>query len=871
MFEESLFSDTISNGKNHVLSIAIDEYQNQDVAKNLKNSVFDSRNILEALQKYKIEKPIELYNNDATYDDFTKTIDNLKDKITEDDNLIVVWGGHGEVKDDDGYLIFNDSTHSDSTWLSYRDLIRRLEKISVKHLILLINSCYSAKIFEETRSGSIVSNSFIEDMKAPSRWGLVSGRNKVSDGIQGEGSPFANAIKDFLNRNEDLTVSVRNITDYVKYHIEEQGKTQNPIDGVFDNQRHENGVFYFQLKEDENVVWEKTIAKPSIESYSIFIAKFPNSQKITEAEVELKNLQKHQQELINYLKYTTSSLDKLTKNLNERNELFKSLKEDYLKYQNLLNELTIKDKIEKYWENIKYTKNILELTDFVAEYEDNSHAYLVQDYIDRAKKFRDRLKEEKKAKEYWEEINIKLKNQQDISKILGLYHLYIYEHPHSEWSKEARKQVEIIKLYKKALERYEQSEDATLLYQFQNKYRNHKFSERAKRQTDKFEKKQSKQKDAELLDELKIEKSIQNLKNFINNENNNDEIREDAIKFLETWNQEINLKLEKAKDNSDIKLLYEIFTIYKDDERVEKAKAEFEEKIITFYEKSIQDVFTEKSTEPLVHYITECSIYEEYEITKIEEAQKYLESFNIEIEMFNELKSKDGVVENDFKEYLNTYPNPIFKEEVNEEIKKLKHSQDEEMLRELCFEKQRIEDLEDYVIKFREYENFVEINNLYQKKKAEFEANDLIEKITELFNKDDREKALAMIKTFDANFSEHEKIQTIQEFKTTLNLWNQEDRDFEAIKKEVDKEEQKILRYQFLSNRNYTRRKEEVEEILNPKSIVSSKPIIGEQKNIIKPIFELPTAFYITIGILIFIGLGILIMLWSLFLKIGKN
>jgi hypothetical protein len=161
---------------------------------------------------------------------------------------------------------------------------------------------------------------------------------------------------------------------------------------------------------------------------------------------------------------------------------------------------------------------------------------------------------------------------------------------------------------------------------------------------------------------------------------------------------------------------------------------------------------------------------------------------------------------------------------------------------------------------------------LHQKKKAEYEATDLIEKITESFNKDEREKVLAMIKTFEANFLEHEKIQTIQEFKTTLKLWNQEDNDFEAIKKEVNIEEQKILRHQFLSNRSYIRKKEEVEEILNPKPTISySKPIveIDEQKTIIKS--ELPIAFYITIGILIFIGFGILIMLWSLFLKIGGN
>lgn len=837
MFEEITYTENILNGKNYVLSIAIDKYQNKEVEKDLKNTVFDSENILTALEKYKIETPQRRYNNDATYDNVLRTIDDLKNQITEEDNLIVIWGGHGKERDNDGYLIFNDSTTSESTWLSYRDLIRKLEKVNAKHLILLINSCYSGKILEESRGGYFSTDTVVEDMKFASRWCLVSGRNEVSDGREGEGSPFANAIKDFLINNEEEAVPVRNITDYVKSYIEKHNNSQRPFDGVFDNQRHQNGIFYFQLKEDWNEVWEQLREKPSIEGYSMFLTKFPNNPKQIDAEEALKRLLEYQKQLITYLEKASKNLERIVDTNNINNNFYSLLKEHHETYIDILDELTIKDRVQNKWEEIKNKKELSIWTEFIVKYETNTSAHLVKQYLGRAKKQYDKLKKEKEALEYWKEIKQSAKNQNP-SRILALYRSFVYQYPHSEYAQLARNEIFILEFYDRAEKKYDTENNIDLLADFLQKYPNHKFSERAKRRINKFYQEQSKEEDLLRLKELKLKKSIGKLKDFTEEENLNKEVREKAIDFLSQLKQEINQRLEEAKNTGNLSLLHKIFTTYHDYEKVEEAKEEFEERLRKIYMKAVNDVYVEKTTEALDFYISEYSSYEKYEAAKIPKAKQQLLSFQIEINEFNDLKVQETRSEDDFIEYLSKYTNAIFKEEAKQEIEKLKRNIEEEILRKRCFEEQKLEYLREYVVKFKRYEHFEEIQELYQEKKAENDAKSLIKKITQLFKEDNRLEALASIEIFQADFPKHEDSQSILRIQEKIHLHNREDKDFEEIKNIENIEKRKDLCVSFIGKKEYIRKRKEVDDILKnlylESSISYSKPVIANASTISK-------------------------------------
>jgi hypothetical protein len=128
-----------------------------------------------------------------------------------EDQVFIFYAGHGEVDDvDEGYISGVDTTPIASggrSALSHSYVRRMVTRISAKHVFLVMDSCFSGT-FDPRIAGS-GTRSVYERITSPelmrrnlgleARLWLTSGRNEaVSDGLPGQGSPFARMVLDGL-------------------------------------------------------------------------------------------------------------------------------------------------------------------------------------------------------------------------------------------------------------------------------------------------------------------------------------------------------------------------------------------------------------------------------------------------------------------------------------------------------------------------------------------------------------------------------------------------------------------------------------------------------------------------------------------------
>jgi hypothetical protein len=126
-----------------------------------------------------------------------------------EDQVFIFYAGHGEVDEvDEGYIAGTDSVsqaRGGRNPLSHAYVQRIVSKIAAKHVFLVLDSCFSGTF--DPRISSAGARSSAEQISGPellsrnlglnARLWLSSGRKEaVSDGVSGQGSPFARMLLD---------------------------------------------------------------------------------------------------------------------------------------------------------------------------------------------------------------------------------------------------------------------------------------------------------------------------------------------------------------------------------------------------------------------------------------------------------------------------------------------------------------------------------------------------------------------------------------------------------------------------------------------------------------------------------------------------
>ena len=254
----------LPQGKNFLFVVGVDHYQDRAIPR-LQNAVKDSEEIRKLLvSKYQFDEGSlsTLYNEQATQSAIIGHLKSLAQTVTEEDTLLMYFAGHGEYDEliDVGYWIPFDARHGEiGSYISF-DLVTRLVRaIKTRHTFIITDSCYSGSFFTTRRSATAEDR--LESL--PSRWLLTAGRKEVvSDGWEGEHSPFAKAVLWHLNNNNIPRLRVSQFCNDVVVAVGNNAD-QLPRGAALQNVGDMGGEFMFRLKEFKDTVFEKPVGNPA--------------------------------------------------------------------------------------------------------------------------------------------------------------------------------------------------------------------------------------------------------------------------------------------------------------------------------------------------------------------------------------------------------------------------------------------------------------------------------------------------------------------------------------------------------------------------------------------------------------------------------
>jgi len=239
-------------GNYHALIIANDAYEKLD---NLRTPISDANEIAGILKNRYGFALTRLYN--GTRYEILSALNILRKNLTENDNLLIYYAGHGEFEQANNrghWLPVDAESDSTANWISTNTITDILNAMSAKHVLVVADSCYSGAL---TRSASTELDPGISKKnrmkwlrviaKTRSRYVLTSGGVKPVLDDSGNGhSVFANALIEVLEGNQGVLEGsklFREIKSRVEIRAKELNVDQSPQYATLKRTGHEFGEF----------------------------------------------------------------------------------------------------------------------------------------------------------------------------------------------------------------------------------------------------------------------------------------------------------------------------------------------------------------------------------------------------------------------------------------------------------------------------------------------------------------------------------------------------------------------------------------------------------------------------------------------------
>lgn len=228
---------------NKLFIIGINDYQHQTNLKSCVKDVTDFKNLL--LEKFDFTEShlIELLDKNATSKKIQDIFSDLISSLTENDNLIIYFSGHGSYNKNTNIGYWVPTEGFDYTnWLANDLIATYIEKIKAKHVFVISDSCFSNSLLSMKNTKSIK-----DYYDYNSRWALCSAFDESfdSDGISN--TLFADVILQYLE-NAETDIRVSELIEEVKRNFLEN-RCQKPQGYPLQIKGHQGGEFIFKIKQ----------------------------------------------------------------------------------------------------------------------------------------------------------------------------------------------------------------------------------------------------------------------------------------------------------------------------------------------------------------------------------------------------------------------------------------------------------------------------------------------------------------------------------------------------------------------------------------------------------------------------------------------
>ncbi|OFX21952.1 MAG: hypothetical protein A2041_10150 [Bacteroidetes bacterium GWA2_31_9b] len=175
----TIFTNEASKqGKFYALIIGVNDYPDPEIV-DLDKPVQDAEKLYKNLTTnytFDVEN-VKLLKN-PTYEDIISELDHLNKIITEKDNLLVFYAGHGywDTEDEIGYWLPSDSKQANTAnWIRNSTIRDYLKAVKTKHTLLIADACFSGGIFKSRNAFADAPKSIQKLYELPSRKAMTSG------------------------------------------------------------------------------------------------------------------------------------------------------------------------------------------------------------------------------------------------------------------------------------------------------------------------------------------------------------------------------------------------------------------------------------------------------------------------------------------------------------------------------------------------------------------------------------------------------------------------------------------------------------------------------------------------------------------------
>jgi len=259
--------EEIEFGQYHALIFGNNQYGTGGF-ETLDTAVNDAESLGALLEsQYGFETEVVL---NATRDEMITAMEAMRKKLTDADNLLIYYAGHGIIdpESNEGYWVPVDGAiDSTKRWIANATITNQIRAMTARNIMVISDSCYSGSLM---RSGMMYVRSGLtpekkikrvsEDVIAATRVVLSSGGlQPVIDSIDGNpNSVFTSAMLEKLRNNQDLLDAdslATNVSHAVAMATADTVK-QVPRFAPLIRAGHEGGEFYFVPK-----TWRKSVEK----------------------------------------------------------------------------------------------------------------------------------------------------------------------------------------------------------------------------------------------------------------------------------------------------------------------------------------------------------------------------------------------------------------------------------------------------------------------------------------------------------------------------------------------------------------------------------------------------------------------------------
>jgi hypothetical protein len=177
-------------------------------------------------------------------------LDNLNEKLTEKDNLLVFYAGHGywDSEDKIGYWLPSDAdSENTANWFRNSTLREYVHSLDTKHTIVIADACFSGSIFKTRKAFANAPQGIKEIYKLPSRKAMTSGNLKEVP----DESVFMKYLVKRLTNNQKKYLTAEELFNSLKVAVMNNSPNE-PQYGEIKNAGDEGGDFIFVKQTSSN-------------------------------------------------------------------------------------------------------------------------------------------------------------------------------------------------------------------------------------------------------------------------------------------------------------------------------------------------------------------------------------------------------------------------------------------------------------------------------------------------------------------------------------------------------------------------------------------------------------------------------------------